>query len=31
MTLEGFIQLDRIEQMEAFWGGVFVGELRDGV
>jgi hypothetical protein len=30
MTLEGFIQLDRIEQMEAFWGGVFVGELCDG-
>ena len=30
MRLQEFAQLDEIEQLEIFWSGEFVGELRDG-
>lgn len=30
MTLQKYIQLDGMEQLEIFWSGNFVGELSDG-
>ncbi len=30
MTLYQFNQLDEMEQIEAFWNGVFVGEVKQG-
>jgi hypothetical protein len=30
MTLQQFVELDGMEQLEAFWSGNFVGELNDG-
>lgn len=30
MTLQEFVQLDAMEQLEIFWSGEFVGELSDG-
>lgn len=30
MTLQHFVQLDEMDQLEIFWSGEFVGELRDG-
>lgn len=30
MTLQEFIDLSETEQMEFFWNGVFVGEVREG-
>ncbi len=30
MTLQDFVQLDGMEQLEIFWNGEFVGELCDG-
>jgi hypothetical protein len=30
MTIQEFIKLDGMEQLEIFWSGEFVGELRDG-
>lgn len=30
MTLQDFVRLDGMEQLEIFWNGEFVGELCDG-
>ena len=30
MTLQEFVALDGMEQLEVFWSGEFVGELNDG-
>jgi hypothetical protein len=30
MILHDFVQLEAMEQLEIFWSGEFVGELRDG-
>jgi len=30
MTLQHYIQLEGMEQLEIFWSGEFVGELSDG-